>query len=418
MTDRLETLIHDVLAGKATEAANGAGLEGAARQRGHRLILRRRITAGVACVAALAAGIPSGVWLFGTGGGGRGVGPAGSIYGPAVRPSLPPKLTKITLGDVSKLPQGAPPAIPYFADGRLHNGEQEIGLTRRSDDAIFTPVYGGYLVQVTNNDVDADPFNRVMLVDAAGNKVRDLPLINEHAPHALPAVSADGRTIAWPEWTASGSGSKLVVGDSATGKVLHSKVIADVPFPYPVGFVGQKVVFAAGLPAETDLAFGKAVKDLGSGVTGIWDPASGGISAIDEAGAARGVDDFEHILTGTNPAQTCPAVYDATTNRRLWRTCGMEFSKLSRSGVVIGEEDVFEPDKTRTVILDAVTGRRLLEIKGSYSEAIAWEQGDDFLLVAGDGQGAVIVRCSLAGHCERATEPLPGINISVLPDKP
>ncbi|GAB3437363.1 hypothetical protein [Flindersiella endophytica] len=409
MSDRTESLTRSMLVGKASEArVGGPGLTGEVRRRGRRLVVRRRVTAGLACVAALAASIPSGAWLFGTGD--RQVGPAGSIYGPAVQPHLPAKLHKITIGDVGKLKQGVPPSVPYVLGGQIHDGERKIRIAGPYESPFFTPVHDGYLVLS----------DRVQLVDTTGATIRGLPMINEHATRALPAVSADGRQIAWPEWDANGAQHKLVVGDATTGRILQEKVVTDVPFPYPVGFVGDKVVFAAGLPAENDKAFGKAVQQLGAGVTGIWDPESGQVSALDKAGTARGVDDFGHILTGTNPAQNCPAVYDAATGKQLWKKCGIEFSELSRAGLVIGEEgNVVDERQTRTVVLDAATGRRLLQIEGSYSHSIVWESDDDLLLLAGDRKGSAVVRCSLTGQCERATGNLPPTNNSIaLPDKP
>ncbi|GAB3414811.1 WD40 repeat domain-containing protein [Flindersiella endophytica] len=382
MTDQLEERISRLLRERAGQAGSGDEVAGVAHRRGRRIILRRRIVAGVAGLAALAVAVPVGLNALGPET--QKIEPIETST-PLPRRTLPAKETKVTL-DIDKLQQGKTPAVPYYSDGAIHDGAKTIPVPGAKTDSYvnFVPAAGTYAVQIGDG-----PDGKSMLLDSNGAKIRDLPVLSAHVSLVLPAISADGRTLAWPEWDASGSG-EMVVANASTGQELHRRRVDSDQFPYPAGFIGQQVLL-------TD--------DYG-GYVRLWEPESGRLSSIAGVRHALTTDGRQRLVADEDGRYP---VFDARTGRRLWDTAAG--IRLLRGGqYAYFADEVSRPGTDevtmQTTIVDAATGRHLLEVTGTKDGPVAAEPDGTILFGADSptGAGAALVRCTIDGKCERATE--------------
>jgi hypothetical protein len=116
---------------------------------------------------------------------------------------------------LAELPLGAPPAVPYCADGRtVVDGDVEV---RARCDVLVTRG-GATLYLGSRRGVEQLVDGRRVLLDRSG------------AEYWFPAVSVDGHWAAW--LTAAGPGAHLVVAD-----LERSTVVRRVPWPSANGWV-------------------------------------------------------------------------------------------------------------------------------------------------------------------------------------
>jgi hypothetical protein len=389
-SDQLENLISEALSDRAAQAADGENLMRDARRRGRRIVLRRRIVAGVACAAVLAVAVPVGINVLGPET--QKIEPIETST-PLPRRTLPAKVTKVIL-DIDKLPKGKTPGVPYYADGAIHDGGRTVEVPGTQPDSFvnFVPVAGGYAVQIGDG-----PDGRSMLLSSSGAKIRDLPVLSAHVSQILPTVSPDGRSLAWPEWDAGDSGNGvMVVADSTTGEVRYRMRVDGAQFPYPVGFVGAQVVL-------TD--------DYG-GYVRLWEPESGKLTPVPGVTYAHNTDGSELLVAPMDGDLDKYEVVNARTGTRPWQSkAGFHGLQLLRGAPYAyvqerkGEGE--RPQDNVMTVFDAQTGRRLLELTGYVDQGTAAEADGSVLIsaVSNDRERGALVRCTLDGKCELATEP-------------
>lgn len=386
MTNHLENRIGRLLRSKAEQASGSPTLAAGARRKVRRIVVQRCLTASVAGVAALAVAVPVGL---------------AALRHDSTPPILGP--TKVSI-DLDELPNGAPPELPYYSasETSIHDDGKTIPVDAKQSAAVqFTPVDNGYVVQVGGGSGA-----RTTLIDSSGGEVRTLPTFTEPvpagevAPATLPAVSADRDRLAWPEWDDDRSGKgRLVVADAATGDIRFQKRFDETAFAYPVGFVGRRVVVAFD----------------GSSGTRVWDPATGELSAVEQAGSPFGTDGSNRVLAATGSEdgeQTCSAtfdfaVFDIDAGERLWDSCGERLwvRSLSKDGRHAFAQYEYGNDRYYAEVLDASTGRAVLEIRGDMAVDPIPEPDGGLLLKAFDSDSSevAIIRCSIEGDCELAT---------------
>lgn len=391
MSDQLEQRLERMLDRRAAAAGEGDTLVRNARERGQRLIRRRRITAGVACLAVLALGVPVGLNNLGT---------DEKVVVPTKtstpQPKLPERTAEVTI-DLGKLPEGPPPDLPYYADGAIHDDGRTVPIDKKGNEFVdFEPVADGYVVRLSYGSTA-----RTMLIDSNGDKIRDLPP-SERFPGGekdayLPYVSADGRSLVWSELQAGAAADRVVVADTRTGEVRADASFDYAERVYPAGFVGDRIV------VTTDMAT--------PGETKLWNPANDKVSPLPEAGSVVSTDGGDRLLAMPTDQNGCPGVLTARTGKPLWRSCEV-YGDVYGWPVATHDSYLFavnevEPDEGMPLVLDPESGRRVLEIDGVRVDTSAGSEPDGDLLFVGIdyelGKSA-LVRCSLEGSCERASE--------------
>ncbi|MEQ7011122.1 hypothetical protein ABN028_33580 [Actinopolymorpha sp. B17G11] len=386
-----------------------------AMHRARRIRIRRRATGVVASVAAVALALPLSLNLLSPPGDhtrvdratvtptpahtpGRtppstpspiatptvGVSPAPTA-GPVVAPYAPKSLRE---EDFAGLPRGEDPKVPWYADGKIHNGATTTPVDL-PDWTSFDVVDSGYVVtSYDNNQV------YLQLVGLDGTQKLTAP--------GRAVVSSDRRQIAWatPDGTVN-------VADARTGRVLHSIDVGKGG--RTVGFLGEQVMLSSGSWLSEPA------------VAQEWDPKTGqltlwqGFYGADTTDRASLVGLVPKVAQERQSEQLyCAATIDTGNgNGERWRVCPTElgshvsirgFSPNGRYAVVeIMGEGQTVPHYT---IADGRTGKPLLTIRLSNGN-MAWEDEEHFLL-ASYGQGEPgIVRCTVAGSCEVATKHRP-----------
>jgi hypothetical protein len=365
-------------------------------QLGRRLRTRRRITAVAACTAILAVGVPVGIGQLG--GSSTEIGPVetptpGPRRTPSPTPAGPAKPAKVSI-DLDKLPAGAAPKVPWYADGVIHDGDRTVPIDVADDAAVqFAPVAGGYLVAA------ADPRSgqpKIRLV-AGDGAVRHTVT----GAFSLPAVSSDGRAIAYSELRGGDGGGEpsidLVVVDTSTGAERARKHV-DVHAAMVVGFLRGLLVFTG----QSD----------DGGRTDLWNPETGQIRTVQGLGRAHGTNGVDLVLADTKvDPQTfeprCAGIRDMAAGVMKAEICDQQVAGLLGDGRWVLAQS--RNERGPLAVVDTASGRTLLEVTVTpeLSRAPVTEPDGSLLLVVNQGNREAVVRCTLAGRCERATDVLP-----------
>lgn len=378
MTDELEDRIGSLLTRKADRVDSHAGkadLAAHAYRQGLRMRTRRRIVTGVAGLAVLAVAVPAGLNLLGPGD--ERIVPAETPPPTRATPAMPTKLAEVEI-DLSELPKLEPPGIPWYADGEIHDGDRTIPA---ADLGQFYPVENGYVVQAGG---------RIRLLNANGEQVADITRYGN-----FPAVSSDGRKLA------TATGRTATVLDATTGEVLHSVQLRAKNPPGVVGFLGEVVLLggtATAQPAE------------------LWNPGDETVTPVKVGGLSKingRTDGTSRIVTTISG--TCYGIFDVNAEERLWQLC----DAVNPEFIADGRYLVAEKEGTGPLVMDAATGRRLLQLRGLKLMyfPLAWDPSGAVVAWAlgGDGTAGAVVRCTLTGQCGIAAEGDPG-NGTALPD--
>lgn len=390
MTNELENRIGSLLTRKADQIDSRPGkdeLATNAYQKGRQMRTRRRVMSGLAGLTVLAVAVPVGLNLLGPNE--VRVVPAESAT-PRPTQTLPAKQSSVEI-DLAKLAKGARPDIPWYADGAIHDGDRTIPVDAPSNAPVqFYSVANGYVVQVGG---------QVRLLDANGREVAGI----SQSGGKLPIVSGDGRRLAGV------AGRTATVLDAATGEVLHSLRLEGKTPPGVVGFLDGTVLLggtAVGQPGE------------------LWNPETGEVSPVRVGGLSKlsGRTDGKNRLV-TPISGTCYGIFDLPAGQRLWQLCDAVNPEFTADGKYL----VAEKEGTGPLVMDAATGRRLLQVSGvglMYFPVPSEPAGTVLFWVPEripDGRpnlsrGAV-VRCTLTGECEIAAEGDPGRSGTALPDR-
>ncbi|HEY6737735.1 MAG TPA: hypothetical protein VI076_02715, partial [Actinopolymorphaceae bacterium] len=407
-----------------------------AYDRGVRIRRRRRVAVSVTCLAVLAVGLPVGWSTFGPAlrddlpiAGGRieqTTTPAtpGTTGRPRTSPTPPPVFRQIRL-EVDQLPRGRGDLAYWSAATQaIHSGEEEqtfeFPVRPLRIGTVDTTRGRGHAV-VTENEP-----RRMVLLDSENRRT-----LGEGVGTEL-AVSGDGQRFAW---TTTGSapndpaqenqegqdpgstdgsggeregrpavGARLTVTEAATGEGRELKLprAADV-----VGFVGDQLV----LGVERRTPF-------------VLDPASGETTALDYAAvfatSARtgllGVGTrLEKEPTGNG--RWCSAVVEHPSGRTLWRSCELTPVTFSPDGryLVTQPSDTEGAGPRFYTVVDARTGRKVLELSADWLGTITWSgSGDQVLVEAVSSRRFAVARCELDGKCTTVLPPRPSEEVGVV----
>jgi hypothetical protein len=316
------------------------------------------------------------------------------------------------LGWARSLPQGAPPALPFFgegglwSDGRMYDAPDEVnyGYPPRE-------VAGGWLV-VTGHGEDQVG----LAVMAPDGSLRELPggtFDQGVGDTRSAAVSADGRRVAFRDLVIDlGTMDWTRVPHQPDGDVDANNNATEIKI---IGFTGDGLVFQ-GAPYEEGVGTTWLLRDDGTSVP-VEPPGGSHVSDTDAADVAVR---YDYSADGTD---TCMTTYLLRgTAWEEWRTGCMGKGIGEALAVSPGAEWLITDDLPRVWNiadgrwdrLDMPVGIGPAQLDAQRGGAV-WESDDSFLLPVADRwsgptspepefvQHVQVVRCSMSTQtCERA----------------
>lgn len=350
--------------------------------------------------------------------------------------------------DIEELSLGAAPDVPWYADGAVHLGDTAVPFdVEFAELRDLEPVTGGAVaLTVPDNDGAHKGFGLYLIKE--DGEVWDLA----ESFFGDAAVSGDGTLVAWSDeaWgPGPGDGPSSVtlrVAETATGEVVATKqqtgsggdfagvaafldndrVVLDSTDNSPDG------VYLWDLTADTvtpwlDYGFTRTFapsSDVGAFVkrngadganTYVVDTATeqvlwstedsvasfspdGRYAALTASqGPSRMIDGFEAmLLRGYDPGDVIEVNGEDVTITREMLDAAAEWQEWHDNWD--GRSDL--------VIVDARTGQEVVRFDVTYPQRIAWEPDGTLVFEAWrDVERMALVRCTVDGECELATEP-------------
>lgn len=426
------TEAEDLLRGALHRVADGVRAEPvphAIVRRAHRRRNRRRVGFAAAGAALVTAAVPFGASYVGT--------PLPTHGTATDHPVAGNSASAAPVGPVSidfdKLPRGREPSVAYFSDGAIRDGGKAISFREYKYVSDLAKVANGYAV-VAAQSVDGG---------------RDLVLVRSDGSRQVmgsgllfrPAVSADGRTMAWAafdELAGYRTSTTLYYADTSSGAILRTLSLGtgDDKLAAPRAIIGKTIIVERVTNAASKPVHG-------------WDLETNQLTRWYDAYGLAGMSaDRSKVAVGQSSSQDQEICFDLVAvpdKRRLWRSCDYDhwavsfapdgkhlLSARARYGLELEADDSPaaptttpgggtpttlepkpKPDRDLSAeldlyVLDASTGKRVLRISGQQPLQRTWESSDTFLFTAVDGKRTAIVRCTLAGRCELATSPVSG----------
>lgn len=280
------------------------------------------------------------------------------------------------------LAPGAPPAIRWIDGGDVVASDGTRVSLPFDDVTRATPYLGGFLVARFG-----DP--RLVLLDDRGREVW------RRCTTGALGVSDDGSRTAYTTVGCGGGDPVLHVGPTLG---TDDEWTAPVPLAdgAPVGLLDDGVVVASMNTAPPALV-----------------RPDGTARSLDRLGVAAAVNEplglVSGNLAGSAERNRTGAVVDAGTGEVLWSEKDWQLDDFSPDGSsVVGVE--LDGTGTRWGVFDARTGEQLHELAtpaGLQIWQVAWEDADHLLLATTQDGAEAIVRVSLDGDLERATELVP-----------
>lgn len=290
--------------------------------------------------------------------------------------------------DPASLPRGADPAVAYLVDDTIRDGSARVPATKRGEHDALWVVAGGYLLR--DHDVGARRLVRVVFVSQTGERrlvARSRDLIDVE-------VSASGRRIAVRvPLDRAGQRSVVTVSRPRSGRV-----------------VAQREFRLARLAALTDhrVLLGRRV-GWRDPATVWWNHDRNTLRRIaDQAAVDADVQHNRVVLDRSTVGEFCNRVALLTRSATtLWRSCRIYPHQWSPDGIrAIATHTYFDAAGTdRWWVVDGRTGDRRARITGRLDWDAVWEDDRHFLTAAQSDAGkAAVIRCNLAGTCERASQ--------------
>lgn len=297
--------------------------------------------------------------------------------------------------DPNALPRGADPSVAYLVHDTIRDGAMRVPApSKGSHDALWV-VAGGYLVR--DGDVGPRHLSRVVHVSPTGRR-----RVLARAPAPLPvAVSPSGRRVAIQHPSDHGSlVTTLTVRDARSGREVAQRDLRQVNL---VAVTGHRVLL--GVRARWHRP-----------QTVWWDYRRDRLHRVYHQAAVRA--DLVHdrvVLDRSSDGEFCNRVAPLSRPARtLWHSCAWYPHQWSPDGSrALSTHTYFDAAGTdRWRVVDGSTGRLQAQVTGRLDWNAVWEDDSHFLTLAqGDAGGAAIIRCDLAGACERASRvwdvPLP-----------
>lgn len=315
---------------------------------------------------------------------------------------------------LDELPTGELPMVPWFADGALHVGgsDASFDVDVRFLNSLLR-VENGYLATVTPNDapVGAHEIPLYLVPDDGAPTM----LADGWVPGGV-RTSSDGSLIAWAagDWDAEfadeDSTTTLTVADATTGDVLHERLAPLGPDTSVVGFLDENRIL---ITAANNSNAGVYVWDVAADTVDPWMDGYNAATALTPAG------DIGAFVQDAGEHDT--AVVDTESGQVLWTADYLSARTFSPDGEYAafvqgwfeavdeeaGQQGSASADpRVDLVVVEARTGEEVLRIEVESTQRFAWEPDGNLVLEAWqDSSQMALVRCSLDGECELATEP-------------
>lgn len=396
-----ESRLRDQLRSEAAHVTANRSLAEGARRQAQRIRTRRLVGGGVLVAAATGVAIPV---VMSLGGSPYALPEPASTPSPTSDGSPDPQPSSsaqvvspderggtTTLG-LDGLSAGAPPEIDWIEGQTLHTAD---GREITVPDGVFDPLpFGDGLVGMTSSETGGWD---TALVDADGN-------LTVHRGSS-PAISGDGEMITWYD-----ADLRQLRFARAGGATAPEPIAVDGAVG-PVGFLGSDSLV---------VNVGDENPWLSSGVRRYL-VSDGGDSALSESllGAVAVSEAGQLVwgLTEQLDSGSCSGVFAVDSADPLWTTCDYRFHQFSPDGRYLLGTDIDSDGAgdVIAVVVDARTGELVHRFEApqpGYIGRTAFEGDDRVLLVyttsyvEGEGETAII-RCSLDGSCETATEVRP-----------
>lgn len=293
--------------------------------------------------------------------------------------------------EFDRLSTGAPPAVAWYADGGIHQGDTAVPLGGRSL-SDFVQVRGGYVAHVRGPETSDDRL--VLLRDGREKTLAKAP--GDASEVFGPVVSPDGRRVAWSVVKGldgvaprSETSSTLVLARASDGKVLARRSVQDDL--WAAGIAGDTVVLNRGLDS------GVVSWDTGDDRLSEWREA-------DEVTALSG----RHDLAAVSDRSGCGIVRPFGKRSTLWKTCDADIVGFAPDGRYAVTRKDADDGSVEVSLRQARTGNPVLRLRtGGGTPESAWEPDGTLLLTAWDDARMAIVRCTTNGACEFARPPRP-----------
>jgi hypothetical protein len=400
--NEFESRLRDELHSAAGRVTASSPLAERARRTARKIRTRRIVASGALVAAATAIAIPAALSL----------GDASIVTPePAISPTVPTEqpspeptpdtspgpdettpepapeddgVTTLGLGD---LVAGPPPEISWIDGQVLHAADgREIGMLGGVFDVA---PFGDGLVGATIND---SPDLRIAFIGADGE-----PTMYRGFG---PVISADGDLVAWYDTDASQLRFAASGGAPAPDPI-------DVTQPLqPVGFAGPDALIV-NVGTDAFISTGVRRYDLSDGSATDLPAELLGAMTVSQSGRVFG-------FTEQLDFDSCTAMFADGGEQPLWTTCDYRFEQFSPDsryllGVGINSDGI---GASSAFVVDAETGELVHRFDASqpgYINDTAFEDDGTVLLTYTSSDNfseaeTAIVRCSLDGSCEAATE--------------
>ncbi|WP_233552881.1 sigma factor-like helix-turn-helix DNA-binding protein [Jiangella rhizosphaerae] len=302
--------------------------------------------------------------------------------------------------DLGRLGTGPAPEVPWYEDGALHVGDRstpaDLAVEPGSDDLVVERVRDGYAVWIWEPVPDAYGRSTLTLVRDDGERI-----VLADGDVTPPVVSPDGERIAWglqnhdrvrdEDALEHGLTSTVVVADAGGAVVAE---LPDTPSPgiRPRGFLADGRL---ALEAGANTAWGVDAWEPGGEVTPLRQDV--GVTAMSPTGDLA-------LLQGTDAAQ----LTDLATGTELWSFDDGAEARLSPDGrylAALSWEGAPAGRPRQVVIREARTGDEVARLDVQEAGALRWESPTTVVISSYQDGSAALVRCTVGGECELATEP-------------
>lgn len=308
---------------------------------------------------------------------------AAPVSGPAVAAPEPIRLNPSTL------PQGAPPAIPYFDPytKRLYDGSKRLNLTTLQGTVEQVhKVDGGYLLGRSTS-----PGADLVFVSTGGKRTL---ITQQWRPPRCDCLRSDvmvdsgGGSVTFNRTTSSGSYKDTVTVSLPALRIIRTRSFSSLPRLFEqrrgrvlLGLVDRLVRWAPGTNRTAEVAAG------GAGFEAADSTARQLVARADDGGGAQSVEPLP-------PATGASWALDADENISAWSADDL-YVAGSFEIKTDGTDDGF-------IVRRASDGDATLVVYIPARARITWENNTTVLFPTwyeyGDFQ---MVRCTIAGDCER-----------------
>ncbi|MEU8225953.1 hypothetical protein [Kribbella sp. NPDC048915] len=319
----------------------------------------------------------------------------------STKPPEPPTTTSLTgpthvTLNVSKLPRGRAPQVPYLVDREIRGG---------SASAVTVPGTGGVIAigRLEHDTLAVVSLNRDV------NSGTELLRLQNGTVRRTPGVTSlvttrDQSAAAYAASRISSLGAQTK-GGTVYAETYHSVKSLKLPESWNV----EVLAFADG-----KVYFRSAATERGQRSLYAWTPGASAavkVKSVPSPTAVSANGRYAAAMESLTDAGSCSSVVEIATGRRLFRTCDNVLTAFNPSGSTVTGGPAYQDGYCDLMngALD-VSGKLLREWKGCFHQA-EFEDDQHVLMVAvaegggGDpGTKSAIVRCTITtGECELAT---------------